>query len=93
MATHKSAIKRHKQSLKRAERNRAAKSAVKTCIKKVNSAIEKKEVDRVDTLLKEAIRLINKTASKGIIHKNNASRKISRLTKKVNLLKSMTGQG
>lgn len=86
MATHKSAIKRHKQSLKRAERNKAAKSSIKTYIKRVHSAIEKKEVDTANTLLRQAIHLINKTASKGIIHKNNASRKISRLTKRVNML-------
>lgn len=89
MAIHKSAIKRHKQSLKRMERNKAVKSSIKTYVKKVHSAIEKKEVDAANNLLREAMHLINKTASKGIIHKNNASRKISRLTKRVNTLRTL----
>ncbi len=88
MATHKSAIKRHKQSLKRYERNRAVKSAIKTITKKTKLAIEEKDIENATNLLQRAIRLINKAASKGIIHKNNAARRISRLTRKVNTLSS-----
>lgn len=86
MATHKSAIKRHKQSLKRRERNRAAKSAIKTSIKKVLSAAEEKDREKVETLFRETVSLINRVASKGIIHRNTASRKISRLAKRINTL-------
>ncbi len=86
MATHKSAIKRHRQSLKRRERNRAAKSAIKTSIKKVLSAVEEKDREKVETLFRETVSLINKVASKGIIHKNTASRKISRLARRINAL-------
>ncbi len=88
MATHKSAIKRHKQSLKRHERNIAVKSAIKTLTKKTKLAIEEKDIENAQSFLQRAIRLINKAASKGIIHKNNAARRISRLTKRVNTLSS-----
>lgn len=88
MATHKSAEKRDRQSKKHRERNIAVKSALKTKVKAVISATEgKKKKDSEDTL-KVAIPALNKAASKGVIHKKNASRKISRLTKKVNALKS-----
>ncbi|MBI3584051.1 MAG: 30S ribosomal protein S20 [Nitrospinae bacterium] len=81
---HKSAIKRARQSLKIAERNTFYKSAVKTAIKKVVAAadIGKKE-DALEALSK-AKSLIDKVVSKGIIHRNTGSRKISRLYKLVN---------
>ena len=88
MATHKSAIKRQRQSLKRRERNRAAKSALKTAVKKVLAAIEEKDREKAEALFRRTVALINKTASKGIIHKNTASRKISRLARRMNTLLS-----
>ncbi len=88
MANHKSALKRHRQSLKRQERNKSSKSSIKTLVKKINAAVDEKNNDTASALLKDATRFINKTASKGIIHKNNASRKISKLTRKVNSLQS-----
>ena len=66
------------------ERNKAAKSKVKTFVKKVYAAIEANDKAAADTALKEAISEISKAASKGIYHKSTASRKISRLTKAVN---------
>jgi len=80
----KSAIKRAKQAEKRRLRNSHYKSTMKTYIKKALSAIENKEIDTIDANLRAAISYINKTASKGVIHKNTAARKISRLTKKAN---------
>lgn len=88
MATHKSALKRQRQNIKRRERNRAARSTIKTAIKKVLTAIEEKDREKVETLFRETVALINKTASKGIIHRNTASRKISRLARRVNTLLS-----
>ncbi|HAP68021.1 MAG TPA: 30S ribosomal protein S20 [Nitrospinae bacterium] len=81
---HKSAVKRARQSLKIAERNTFYKSAVKTAVKKVVAAanIGKKE-EALDSLSK-AKSLIDKVVSKGIIHRNTGSRKISRLYKLVN---------
>ena len=65
-------------------RNKAIKSKVKTYVKKVETAVEKKDVEAAKVALKEAISVINKAGSKGIYHKNTCARKISRLTKAVN---------
>jgi small subunit ribosomal protein S20 len=73
---HRSAMKRQRQTIKRTERNRAARSALKTAVKKVRAS-------RSPEALKIAIRVIDKTASKGIIPKKRASRLVSRLTKYV----------
>lgn len=75
-----SADKRHKQNLRRRLRNRAAISRVKTHIKKVEEALATKDVEKVQKELQLAYSMIDKTASKGILHKNNAARKKSRLT-------------
>ncbi|NTW07424.1 MAG: 30S ribosomal protein S20 [Syntrophaceae bacterium] len=86
MATHKSAEKRDRQSVKRRERNISSKSAVKTGIKSVLSAVGTKDKEASEKALKAAIPVIDKAAAKGVIHKKNASRKISRLTKKINAI-------
>ena len=87
MATHRSAEKRDRQNKKRKVRNAAVKSQTKTEIKKVLAAVEDKESENSEKALKSAIKVIKKAASKGVYHKNNASRKVSRLTKKVAALK------
>jgi small subunit ribosomal protein S20 len=86
LATHKSAEKRDRQSVKRRERNVADKSAIKTKIKSVLSAVGTKDKEASVSALKAAIPALDKAAVKGVIHKKNASRKISRLTKKINAL-------
>lgn len=86
MATHNSAIKRERQSKKRRIRNVGIRSKVKNSIKKVLSAVENKKSEEAHSDLIRAISNINRGASKGVLHKNTASRKISRLTRKVNLL-------
>ncbi len=83
MATHKSAEKRDRQNKKHRQRNVAAKSALKTKVKSVMTGVESKNKDNAAQSLKAAIPALSKAASKGLIHKKNASRKISRLTKKV----------
>jgi len=87
LATHRSAEKRDRQNKKRKVRNAAVKSQTKTEIKKVLAAVEGKESEDSEKALKSAIKVIKKAASKGVYHKNNASRKVSRLTKKVAALK------
>ena len=79
----KSQEKRHRQSLKRRLRNRSTKTLIKTRVKKVLNDIETKS-DSLMADYKEAVKVINKAASKGILHKRTAARKISRLTIKVN---------
>ena len=87
MATHPSAEKRDRQNKKHKLRNSAVKSKTKTEIKKVLAAVEELDRESSEKALKSAITVIKKAASKGVYHKNNASRKVSRLTKKVNALK------
>jgi len=67
-------------------RNRSNKSKMKGVVKKVLEALEQKAGDQAQEALKAAIPVIEKTAVKGSIHKKNASRKVSRLTKRVNAL-------
>jgi small subunit ribosomal protein S20 len=78
----KSAIKKAKQSEDKRIRNAHVKSTMKTQIKKTITAIEANNKDNTGELLKNAIASINKAASKNVIHKNNAARKVSRLAKK-----------
>lgn len=86
MATHKSAEKRDRQSKKHRERNIADKSVIKTKVKSVLGAVEEKDKAAAVKALQAAIPAFNKAAAKGVLHKKNASRKISRMTKRVNAL-------
>jgi small subunit ribosomal protein S20 len=78
-----SAIKRARQAEKRHERNKAVKSGLKTASKRLQKAISEKNSGVMAPALKDLVRAYSKAASKGIIHGNTASRKISRLAKKV----------
>jgi len=78
----KSAIKKAKQSEGKRVRNAHVKSTMKTQIKKAITAIDASDKDNTGGLLKNAIASINKAASKNVIHKKNAARKVSRLSKK-----------
>lgn len=75
-----SALKRVRQAEKRQLRNKSVKTAIKTATKKVITAVEEKDREKVQKELLEATKIISRAASKGIIHRNAASRKISRLT-------------
>ncbi len=75
-----SAIKRHRQSLKRNERNRTVKSKVKTYIKKVEEATTK---EAAEAALTDAIKVLDKSAGERVLHRNKAARLKSRLTRKV----------
>ena len=83
MANIKSAKKRIQVTLVRTERNKAIRSKVKTAIKKVESAVAANDKQLAKANLKNAIVEITKAASKGVYHKNNASRKVARLSKAV----------
>lgn len=84
MANHKSAIKRNKQNAVRRARNRSIRTKMKTYIKLIDAAIEENSVDNAQQALQAAIPVIMKAASKGTLKKENASRKVSRLTIRVN---------
>lgn len=81
-----SAMKRARQAVKRNLRNTSVLSSVKTVLKKVEEAIASGNKEDAGKALLRAVTALNKAASKGVIHDNTASRKISRLTKKVNAL-------
>lgn len=84
MANHASAIKAERQSKKKREKNRSVISKIKSIIKKANSAIESKQAEAARSLLPELTSVIQKAASKGILHDNTASRKISRIAARIN---------
>ena len=84
MANIKSAKKRILVNRTKAERNKSIRSAVKTAIKKVDAAIAANDKELAKAELLKATSAIDKAASKGVYHKNTASRKISRLNLAVN---------
>ncbi len=86
MANIKSAKKRILVNRTKAERNKAIRSKVKTAIKKVEAAVAASDKAVAQDALKVATVEISKACTKGVYHKNNAARKISRLTKMVNTL-------
>ena len=88
MASHASAVKRAKQSEKRRVRNLKIKTLVKSSIKKVRTAVEKENVEEARKALQKAIPVIQKARTKGALHGNTSARKISRLTREVNTLKT-----
>ena len=96
---HPSAIKRNRQNKKRNARNtmlpsrvsgRSVRSALRTTIRRVTSAVARKDVPTAQAELPVAVRALGKASTKGIIHKNQASRRISRLTRKVAALASQS---
>ncbi len=84
MANIKSAKKRIKVNQTKALRNKMVKSGVKTAVKKVDAAIASGDKAAADAALLSATSAIDKAATKGVFHKNNASRKVSRLAAAVN---------
>ena len=84
MANIKSAKKRILVNRTKAERNKAIKSGVKTAIKKVEAAVTAKDKEAAAAALVNATTVIDKATTKGVYHKNNAARKVSRVAKLVN---------
>jgi len=82
----KSGIKRHRQSLKKGDRNTVIKSALKTQLKKFESALESKDVNLARQMLRETEIKLRKAASKGVMKKETVSRKVSRISKRVSSL-------
>ncbi len=86
MANIKSAKKRILVTEIRAARNKSIRSEVKTAIKKVEAAVVAKDKEAANAALSTAISTIESACTKGVYHKNNAARKVSRITKLVNTL-------
>lgn len=88
MANHKSAIKRHKQSLARTARHRATRTRVKNAIKSVRAAIQANNREDAAAALVRATSTLDKAATKGALHWKKVARKISRLARAVNAIEA-----
>lgn len=86
MANHKSAEKRNRQNKVRNERNTARRSAVRTVIKKLTAAVDNGEKETASSLLVAAQEKLARLAKNGVIKRNTAARKTSRLASKINSL-------
>jgi small subunit ribosomal protein S20 len=87
LANIKSAIKRNKQNEKKRILNRVYRGTARTYVAKARTAIDKKDVEAAKAATLEAMSALDKAAQKGVIHKNNAARRKSRLAKKLATLK------
>jgi small subunit ribosomal protein S20 len=86
VANHASAEKRNRQRIKRTLRNRSAKSAVRTLVKSVRTAIAAKDKTAAKEALTKAVTALDKAASKGVVHVKAVSRTVSRLSAQVHKL-------
>jgi len=86
VATHKSALKRNRQNKVRNARNTHIRATMRTHVKKVRTAVAEGDKENAVIFLAQAVPYIDKAATKGVIHKATASRKISRLSKLVNAI-------
>ncbi len=84
MPVTKSAKKRMRQTVTRTARNRRLKSTVKTAMRRFEEAIQGGDAELARTRLIAAVRRIDQAAARGVLHKNNAARKKSRLTRLFN---------
>ncbi|MDR0785523.1 MAG: 30S ribosomal protein S20 [Treponema sp.] len=90
MATKQSsAEKRHRQSEERRIRNKSAKSAIKTSVKKFTASVQNKDADAAEASLRETIKKLDTAGGKGILHKNTVARKKSRMQRLFNTLKTV----
>ena len=83
MASHASALKAHRQSLKHREHNRRFRSRLRNALKEIRAALDRKDLSGAKAALSETVSLIDKLASKGIIHRNAAGRYKSRLAHRI----------
>jgi small subunit ribosomal protein S20 len=83
VATHASALKAHKQSLKNREHNRQFRSRLRGALKSIRTAVDGNDLTAAKNALKQTISLIDRMASKGIIHRNAAGRYKSRLATRI----------
>lgn len=88
---HKSAIKRNRQNAVRREHNRVVRSRVKSDVRKVREAVDRRDLPTAETELRTAAKELSKAASKGILHRKAAARRIARLSKRVAALTRAAG--
>jgi small subunit ribosomal protein S20 len=83
VANHKSAIKAHRQNLKHRERNRQERTRLRTALKSIRASIDAGDTNSAQGVLRDTVSLIDKMASKKIIHSNTAGRYKSRMVKQI----------
>jgi len=83
----KSAIKRMRTNKKRQARNRVTRSTMRTAVRRVDDAVAAGNLQEAEQALPAAIARVSKTSKKGLLHKNNAARKMSRLMRAINRVK------
>lgn len=88
MANHASALKRHRQTLKRTQRNVALRTRLRHLVRAVRAAVEGNDATVATEKLGHATKALDKAVTKGLIHRNNASRKVARLSRAVGKLKT-----
>jgi small subunit ribosomal protein S20 len=79
----KSALKANRQNIKRREHNRGMRSKLRTALKSIRASLDAKDLNGAKTALSATVSLVDKMASKGIIHRNTAGRYKSRLSARV----------
>ena len=87
MANHFSALKRARQTVKRADRNRANRSRLRTALRALRESLAKGDKQAAQQTFRETVSALDKAIQKGVIHENTASRYKSRLSARVNALK------
>ncbi|RME69699.1 MAG: 30S ribosomal protein S20 [Chloroflexi bacterium] len=92
MANIKSAIKRARQNLKRREYNRYYRKTARTYVKKARKLIEANELEAAQEVIQQAYKALDKAAQKGVIKRNNAARRKSRLMRAFNKAKAAASQ-
>ena len=88
MANIKSQIKRNRQNEKRRLRNKAVKSSLKTAVRKFRETVEAGDAEQAGALMRDASRALDKAASKGVIHKNQAANRKSAIARQLASLSS-----
>jgi len=91
VANHPSALKRHRQSEKRRLRNRTVKTQLRHLVREARTALTGGSKDAATQTLARAVRALDKAVSKGVLHRNTASRKIARLSRAVGQLGARAG--
>ena len=89
MANHKSALKRIRSSEKRRQRNRIVRGSTRTAVRKARLGITGKDMAAAEVSVHEAVSALDKAAAKGVIHKNSAARRKSRLMRQLNQAKEV----
>jgi small subunit ribosomal protein S20 len=85
---HKSAIKRHRQSVTRTARNQIVRTRVRHAVRELRETIAQKDAATANTQLLTVVKTLDKAVTKGVLHRNNAARRISRLSRQVAGLKA-----